>query len=103
MNSPFVDSVMSNITARNSAEPEFFQAVQEVVESLEPIVQKKPEIAKLKIIERLVEETSDQENQSGVDFSVAFGSLLCFDRCRLGDGQSDNYVRFFDFRRFDQT
>ena len=55
MSTSFVDSVMATVTARNSAEPEFLQAVQEVVESLDPVVQKRPEIAKLKIVERIVE------------------------------------------------
>jgi glutamate dehydrogenase (NADP+) len=51
----FVDSVMGAVAARNPAEPEFIQAVREVVESLEPVVQKKPEIQRLKILERIVE------------------------------------------------
>ncbi|GHV49808.1 glutamate dehydrogenase [Spirochaetia bacterium] len=55
MSSAFVDSLLSPIVARNPAEPEFIQAVREVLESLEPVVQKRKEIAKLKIIERLVE------------------------------------------------
>jgi len=41
--------------ARNPAEPEFIQAVREVLESIEPVVRKRPEIAKLKIVERIVE------------------------------------------------
>ncbi|MDR1287693.1 MAG: NADP-specific glutamate dehydrogenase [Treponema sp.] len=55
MSSLFADSVMSVVSARNPAEPEFIQAVREVVESLEPVVQKRPEIARLKIVERVVE------------------------------------------------
>ncbi|MDR1421140.1 MAG: NADP-specific glutamate dehydrogenase [Treponema sp.] len=55
MMSSFVDSVLSVVCARNPAEPEFIQAVREVVESLEPVVQKRPEIARLKIVERIVE------------------------------------------------
>jgi glutamate dehydrogenase (NADP+) len=55
MSSAFVDSVMSTVAARNPAEPEFLQAVKEVVESIEPVVVKRPEIARLKIVERIVE------------------------------------------------
>jgi glutamate dehydrogenase (NADP+) len=55
MSSVFVDSLLAAVTARNPAEPEFIQAVKEVLESLEPVVQKRPEIAKLKIVERIVE------------------------------------------------
>ncbi|MDR0878477.1 MAG: NADP-specific glutamate dehydrogenase [Treponema sp.] len=53
--SSFVDSLLAQVTARNPAEPEFLQAVKEVLESLEPVVQKRPEITKLKLIERIVE------------------------------------------------
>jgi glutamate dehydrogenase (NADP+) len=55
MSSTFVDSVLATVVSRNPAEPEFIQAVREVVESLEPVIQKNPEIARLKIVERIVE------------------------------------------------
>jgi glutamate dehydrogenase (NADP+) len=55
MSSAFVDSVMSTVAARNPAEPEFIQAAQEVVESIESVVKKRPEIGRLKIVERIVE------------------------------------------------
>jgi glutamate dehydrogenase (NADP+) len=51
----FVDSIMSNVAARNPAEPEFLQAVKEVLESIEPVVAKRPEITRLQIVERIVE------------------------------------------------
>ncbi|MDR0387891.1 MAG: NADP-specific glutamate dehydrogenase [Treponema sp.] len=55
MSSAFVDSVLAAVISRNPAEPEFIQAVREVVESLDPVIRKKPEIARLKIVERIVE------------------------------------------------
>jgi glutamate dehydrogenase (NADP+) len=55
MGSVFVDSILSTVTARNPAEPEFIQAVREVVESIEPVVKQRPEITRLKIVERIVE------------------------------------------------
>jgi glutamate dehydrogenase (NADP+) len=55
MSSAFVDSIMATVTSRNPAEPEFLQAVKEVVESIEPVIQKRPEMGKLKIVERIVE------------------------------------------------
>ena len=55
MSTAFVDSVMSTVTSRNPAEPEFIQAVREVVESIEPVVKQRPEMARLKIVERIVE------------------------------------------------
>ncbi len=55
MGSQFVDKVLETVVARNPAEPEFIQAVREVLESIEPVVQRRPELARLKIVERIVE------------------------------------------------
>jgi glutamate dehydrogenase (NADP+) len=55
MNSVFVDSLLSAVTARNPAEPEFIQAVKEVLGSLDPVIQKNPGLARLKIVERILE------------------------------------------------
>ena len=55
MSSAFVDSIMATVTSRNPAELEFLQAVKEVVESIEPVIQKRPEMGKLKIVERIIE------------------------------------------------
>lgn len=55
MSSQFVDSVLATVAARNPAEPEFLQAVREVLESIEPVIKKNPVIAKAKIVERIVE------------------------------------------------
>lgn len=51
----FTEEIISAVAARNPAEPEFLQAVTEVVESIKPVVKKRAEITKLKIIERIVE------------------------------------------------
>jgi glutamate dehydrogenase (NADP+) len=40
---------------RNAGEPEFLQAVKEVLDSLEPVLQKHPEYVKARIVERVVE------------------------------------------------
>ena len=53
--SAFVDEIMALVKAKNPAEPEFHQAVQEVVESLELVIEKHPEYRSAKIIERIVE------------------------------------------------
>jgi glutamate dehydrogenase/leucine dehydrogenase len=50
-----VSEFMQQIVARNPGEPEFHQAVQEVVESVMPVVEATPEYRKAKILERLVE------------------------------------------------
>ncbi len=87
MSSTFIDSVMATVVSRNPAEPEFIQAVREVVESLDPVVQKRPELARLKIVERIVEPerqvmfrvpwVDDQGNvQVNRGFRVQFNSAL---------------------------
>ena len=53
--SPFVRDLMAEIKAKNPAEPEFHQAVQEVVESLDLVLERRPEYRSARIIERLVE------------------------------------------------
>ena len=53
--SNFVSSVMDGVKAKNPAEPEFHQAVQEVVESLEVVIERHPEYRTAKIIERIIE------------------------------------------------
>jgi glutamate dehydrogenase (NADP+) len=50
-----VAQFMDYVTARNPGEPEFHQAVREVVESLIPVVERHPEFKQAKILERLVE------------------------------------------------
>ncbi len=51
----YVSSLMSDVRAKNPAEPEFHQAVQEVVESLAVVLDQHPEYRKAKIIERIIE------------------------------------------------
>jgi glutamate dehydrogenase (NADP+) len=55
MSQTFVDDVMQLVEARNPGETEFHQAVREVAESISPVIDKRPELAKMKIFERLVE------------------------------------------------
>ena len=50
-----VQSVYEQVLKRNPGEAEFHQAVKEVLECLEPVLEKHPEYVKAKIVERLVE------------------------------------------------
>jgi len=50
-----VQAFMSHVIAKNPAEKEFHQAVQEVAESLLPIMDRHPDMREEKILERLVE------------------------------------------------
>ena len=51
----FVERFMTELEAKNPAEPEFLQAVREVVESVAPYVLANPYLLDLKILERMVE------------------------------------------------
>jgi len=51
----YLESVMAMVKAKNAAEPEFHQAVHEVLESLGPVLDKHPEYVEAKIVERIVE------------------------------------------------
>ena len=51
----YVTDILSLVKAKNPAEPEFHQAVEEVLESLDLVVQRRPDLAKAKILERIVE------------------------------------------------
>ncbi len=52
---PKVEQFMAKIKAKNNAEPEFHQAVQEVAESLIPFIEENPKYKHAKILERLAE------------------------------------------------
>ncbi len=50
-----IKSFMAKVTEKNSGEKEFYQAVEEVVTSLMPYIEKNPKYQKAKILERIVE------------------------------------------------
>ncbi len=51
----YLKKVFSDVESRNQGEKEFLQAVYEVLESLEPVIEKHPEYEKNGLMERLVE------------------------------------------------
>src|SRR5919201_1345104 len=53
--SNFVRDLMAQVKAKNPGETEFHQAVQEVVESLDIVLERRPEYRSAKIVERFVE------------------------------------------------
>jgi len=50
-----VDAFMTDVVAKNPAQPEFHQAVREVVESVMPVIESTPAYREMKILERMVE------------------------------------------------
>ena len=55
MKSTYVQSVWDDVKAKNADQPEFLQAVEEVLTTLDPVVDKMPQLKKNAILERLVE------------------------------------------------
>lgn len=51
----YLKSVLATVEKRDAGQPEFIQAVTEVLESFEPVVEARPELEKLGVIERIVE------------------------------------------------
>ena len=51
----YIDNVIINIQKRNSNEPEFLQAIEEVLYSLEPVLEKHPEYISANLLERFCE------------------------------------------------
>jgi len=54
-NNEYVSKLMAEVKAKNPAEPEFHQAVQEAAESVSVVLDRKPEYRKAKILERIIE------------------------------------------------
>jgi glutamate dehydrogenase (NADP+) len=78
---------MELVRKRNPNEPEFHQAVEEVLESIEPVLDRHPEFRKAKIVERIVEPErvilfrvpwldDDNEVQVNRGYRVEFNSAL---------------------------
>jgi glutamate dehydrogenase (NADP+) len=53
--SEYVSTLMDAVTAKNPGEPEFHQAVREVAESLELVLDRHPEYREAKVLERIIE------------------------------------------------
>ena len=53
--SVYVKNLMAEVKAKNPAEPEFHQAVEEVAESLQLVLEQRPEYRSAKILERIIE------------------------------------------------
>ncbi len=53
--SSFTESFLAGVKAKNAAEPEFLQAVEEVADSLGPVLERHPEYRNAKVLQRMVE------------------------------------------------
>ncbi len=55
MKNAYLKGVLENVKKRNAGEPEFIQAVTEVLETLEPVIEKRPDLVEAGVVDRLVE------------------------------------------------
>ncbi|MBQ7990070.1 MAG: NADP-specific glutamate dehydrogenase, partial [Oscillospiraceae bacterium] len=51
----YLIDLIENVKKRNQNEPEFIQAVTEVIETLEPVIEKRPDLVEAGVLDRLVE------------------------------------------------
>ena len=53
--SEYLKKIYANVEKKDPDQPEFLQAVKEVLESLEPVIEQRPDIQKAGIVERMIE------------------------------------------------
>ena len=51
----YVSEILENVKAKNANEPEFLQAVTEVLTTLEPCIEANPQYQEASLLERFVE------------------------------------------------
>ena len=51
----YLQSVYESVEKKNANEPEFLQAVKEVLETLVPVIEKRPDFIEAGVVERMVE------------------------------------------------
>ena len=51
----YIERVLADTKAKNANEPEFLQTVEEVLTSIEPVIDAHPEYEKAALLERMVE------------------------------------------------
>ena len=55
MKNQYLIDVLENVKKRNAGEPEFIQTVTEVLETIEPVVEQRPDLVEAGVIDRMVE------------------------------------------------
>ena len=53
--SAYLNDLMERVIKRNPGEPEFHQTVKEVLESIEPVLEARPDFVESGVVERMVE------------------------------------------------
>lgn len=108
----YIDSVLETVKKRNPGEAEFYQAVEEVLETLKPVIEKHPEYQQAGLIERLVEPERiikfrvpwvDDAGQVRVNrgYRVQFNSAIGPYKggCRFRDNVTESVIKFLGFEQ----
>ena len=66
----YIERVLAETKAKNAQEPEFLQTVEEVLSSLEPVIDQHPEYEEAALLERMI------EPERVVEFRVQFNSAI---------------------------
>ena len=51
----YIKKVYNDVKKRNAGENEFLQAVKEVLETIEPVIERRPDLQQAGVVERIVE------------------------------------------------
>ena len=65
--SDYLNRVLEQTKAKTAHEPEFLQAVEEVLETLEPVIEAHPEYEKIALLERYNQVSSFSEGMAVVE------------------------------------
>ena len=108
----YIASVYEAVEKRNAGEAEFLQAVREVLETIEPVIEKRPDLQAAGVVERIVEpERFIQFRVSWVDdsgrvqvnrgFRVQFNSAIGPDKggLRLHPSVNASVIKFLGFEQ----
>ncbi len=55
MKNQYLQDVLENVKKRNAGEPEFIQTVTEVLETIEPVIEQRPDLVEAGVVDRMVE------------------------------------------------
>jgi len=55
MKNQYLIDVLENVKKRNAGEPEFIQTVTEVLETIEPVIEQRPDLVEAGVVDRMVE------------------------------------------------
>ncbi|MBQ9121201.1 MAG: NADP-specific glutamate dehydrogenase, partial [Clostridia bacterium] len=113
MKNAYLQNVLDTVAKRNPGEPEFIQTVTEVLETIEPVIERRPDLVEAGVVERMVEPErqiifrvpwvdDNGKTQVNRDFRIQFNSAIGPYKGGLRFHPSVN-VSIMKFLGFEQT